>query len=120
VRTALVWFRRDPRVHDHPALTASATASSPSSCLLAGRFPSADRAWLLRDRAVLRLRFTPFHRAWERLERPAVHGAPRALRFPSGVAPGRLPASPEPDAADPLPPGERERALRRYGAVSGR
>ena len=58
--------------------------------------------------------FTPFHRAWERLPRREVHGAPRRLAFPSGVAVGRLPAAPEPEAADPMPPGEqagRERML---------
>ena len=32
---------------------------------------------------------------------------PRALRFPSALALGRLPASPRPEAADPFPPGER-------------
>ena len=58
--------------------------------------------------------FTPFHRAWESAPRREVHGAPRRLAFPSGVAVGRLPAAPEPEAPDPMPPGEaagRERML---------
>ena len=36
--------------------------------------------------------FSPFHRAWEQVPRREVHGAPRRLAFPSGVAVGRLPA----------------------------
>jgi len=28
-RTALVWFTRDLRLHDHPALTAAATTGAP-------------------------------------------------------------------------------------------
>jgi deoxyribodipyrimidine photo-lyase len=204
MRTALVWFRRDLRVHDHPALTAAHRECDRvvpvfvlDPRLLAGRFPSANRAWFLRGclaelRARLRERgadlvlregrpeqelprlaaevgatalyfasdvspfatardrrveralpgevevrrqpglfvadvgavrpysvFTPFHRAWERLERRAVHGAPRALRFPSGVAPGRLPASPEPEAAAPSPPGERAARERASAWLAG-
>ena len=204
MRTALVWFRRDLRVHDHPALTAAHRECDRvvpvfvlDPRLLAGRFPSANRAWFLRGclaelRARLRERgadlvlregrpeqelprlaadvgatalyfasdvspfatardrrveralpgevevrrqpglfvadvgavrpysvFTPFHRAWERLERRAVHGAPRALRFPSGVVPGRLPASPEPEAAAPSPPGERAARERASAWLAG-
>jgi deoxyribodipyrimidine photo-lyase len=196
--TALVWFRRDLRVHDHPALTAAHRAHDRvvpvfvlDRRLLEGRFPSPNRAWFLHGclaelRESLRARgadlvlregrpeeelprlaeeagagalhfaddvspfarardrrveaafpgavhrhpgvfvadpaelkpysvFTPFHRAWRQLGRREVHGAPRALRFPSGLAAGRLPAAPRPDAADPFPPGEaaaRERASR--------
>ena len=48
--TALVWFRRDLRVHDHPAADRRALASTIASCpvfvldprLLGGRFPSAQ------------------------------------------------------------------------------
>jgi deoxyribodipyrimidine photo-lyase len=43
-----------------------------------------------------------------------VHGAPRQLAFPPGLDAGELPAPPEPEAADPIPPGEgagRERML---------
>src|SRR5215203_1223297 len=172
--TALVWFRRDLRVHDHPALTAAHRECDRvvpvfvlDPRLLGGRFPSPNRAWFLhgclvelreslrergadlviregrperalpalarecgatalyfasdvspfataRDRRVeaalpttVEVRpqpglfvadigavrpysvFTPFHRAWQQLERREVHGAPRALRFPSGVTTGR-------------------------------
>jgi deoxyribodipyrimidine photo-lyase len=60
-RPAIVWFRRDLRVHDHPALTAG--AAHPRSVplfvvdpvLLAGRFASPNRTWfLLRSLASLR------------------------------------------------------------------
>ena len=53
-RTAIVWFRRDLRVHDHPALTAAARAAERvvpafvlDERLLGGRFPSDARAWFL-------------------------------------------------------------------------
>lgn len=52
--TALVWFRRDLRVHDHPGLTAAHRECDRvvpvfvlDPRLLAGRFPSANRAWFL-------------------------------------------------------------------------
>ncbi len=200
--TALVWFRRDLRVHDHPALTAAHRECDQvvpvfvlDPRLLDGRFPSRNRAWFLHGclaelRASLRERgadlvlregrpehellrlasevgatalyfasdvspfatardrrvveafpgtvrrhpgnfvadigapkpysvFTPFHRAWEQLERREVHGAPRALKFPSGVAPGDLPAAPEPEAADPFPPGERAARERASAWLAG-
>jgi deoxyribodipyrimidine photo-lyase len=54
--TTIVWFRRDLRVHDHPALTAaieSADVVVPlfafDEPLLAGRWPSANRAWFMRE-----------------------------------------------------------------------
>src|SRR3954447_19904278 len=55
MRTALVWFRRDLRVHDHPALTAAQREAElvvpvfvlAPRLLDAGRFPSANRAWFL-------------------------------------------------------------------------
>jgi len=55
MRTAIVWFRRDLRVHDHPALTAAHRAAErvvpvfvlDPRLLDAGRFPSANRAWFL-------------------------------------------------------------------------
>jgi deoxyribodipyrimidine photo-lyase len=59
--------------------------------------------------------FSPFWRRWEELPRREVHGAPRALRVPGGVAAGAIPRA-EPEAGDPFPPGEaaaRER-LRRW------
>ena len=203
MRTAIVWFRRDLRVHDHPALTAAHREADrvvpvfvlDPRLLDAGRFPSANRAWFLlaslrelraalRDRggelfvragrpeqvlpalmeetragavhfapdvspfAIARDRrvadavavrrhpgnfvadvgaartrdgrpfgvFTPFWRAWEALPRREVHGAPRALRVPPGLAGGAIPRGPEPEASDPVAPGEaagRER-LRRW------
>jgi deoxyribodipyrimidine photo-lyase len=52
--TAIVWFRRDLRVHDHPALTAAARSADRvvpvfvvDERLLGGRFPSEARAWFL-------------------------------------------------------------------------
>jgi deoxyribodipyrimidine photo-lyase len=55
MRTAIVWFRRDLRVHDHPALTAAHRSADrvvpvfvlDPRLLDAGRFPSANRAWFL-------------------------------------------------------------------------
>ena len=51
--TAIVWFRRDLRVHDHPALTAAARAADRvvpvfvlDDALLHGRFPSGPRGAL--------------------------------------------------------------------------
>lgn len=194
--TALVWFRRDLRVHDHPGLTAAHRECDRvvpvfvlDPRLLQGRFPSRNRAWFLhaclaelrgalrergadlvvregrpeeqlpalaanvgasavyfasdvspfamaRDRRVeaalggvevrrqpglfvadigqVRTKdgrphsiFSPFHRAWEQVPRRDVHGAPRQLSFPSGLAAGELPAPPDPEARDPLAPGER-------------
>ena len=204
--TALVWFRRDLRVHDHPALTAAHRECArvvPVFVLdprvLEGRFPSANRAWFLHGclaelRSALRHRgadlvvrtgraeeelpalaaeagasavyfatdvspfasgrdrrvaaalervgvavrrqpgvfvtdvddirtgdgrpysvFSPFHRAWERAPRREVHGTPRHLVFPAGLAPGELGARPEPEAAEPHPPGELA-ARERMGA----
>jgi deoxyribodipyrimidine photo-lyase len=193
--TALVWFRRDLRVHDHPSLAAAQRECDRvvpvfvlDRRLLRGRFPSRNRAWFLHGclaelRAALRERgadlvvregrpeeelpalarevgahalyfasdvspfamardrrveaaldgievrrqpglfvadvgrvrtkdgrphsvFTPFHRAWERAPRREVHGAPARLVFPEGVDAGDLPAPPEPEAREPLPPGE--------------
>ena len=52
--TAIVWFRRDLRVHDHPALTAAARSADRvvgvvvlADALLHGRFPSGVRARFL-------------------------------------------------------------------------
>jgi deoxyribodipyrimidine photo-lyase len=52
--TAIVWLRRDLRVHDHPALTAAVRgydrvvpAFVLDERLLDGRFPSAPRRWFL-------------------------------------------------------------------------
>ena len=54
--TAIVWFRRDLRVHDHPALTAALEAADEvvplfvfDEPLLAGRWPSANRTWFMRQ-----------------------------------------------------------------------
>jgi deoxyribodipyrimidine photo-lyase len=193
--TAIVWFRRDLRVHDHPALTRAHREHDrvvplfvlDERLLGGGRFSSAKReAFLLgclhdlreslrargaelfvragrpervlrqmveqtraealyfasdaspfamaRDRrvedavpcrvirtpgnfiadinAVKDYRvFTPFQRAHAELPRREVHGAPRALRVPSGLSAGRIPGARETD----IPAGERparERARR--------
>jgi deoxyribodipyrimidine photo-lyase len=54
--TAVVWFRRDLRVHDHPALHAALAAADVvipvfvvDEPLLAGRWTSANRAWFMRE-----------------------------------------------------------------------
>jgi deoxyribodipyrimidine photo-lyase len=55
MRTAIVWFRRDLRVHDHPSLAAARREAErvvplfvlDPRLLDAGRFPSANRAWFL-------------------------------------------------------------------------
>jgi deoxyribodipyrimidine photo-lyase len=52
--TAILWLRRDLRLHDHPALTAAAAASDRfiplfvlDPALLGGRFASSTRTWFL-------------------------------------------------------------------------
>src|SRR5690349_14396892 len=52
--TAIVWFRRDLRVHDHPALTHALERVDRvvpvfviDPALLEGRWPSANRRWFL-------------------------------------------------------------------------
>src|SRR5690349_11237020 len=52
--TAIVWFRRDLRVHDHPALTHALERFDRvvpvfviDPALLEGRWPSANRRWFL-------------------------------------------------------------------------
>ncbi len=54
--TAIVWFRRDLRLHDHPALHAALAAADVvvpvfviDEQLLAGRWASANRAWFMRE-----------------------------------------------------------------------
>ena len=55
MRTAIVWYRRDLRVHDHPALTVAHRDADrvvpvfvlDPRLLDAGRFPSPNRAWFL-------------------------------------------------------------------------
>jgi deoxyribodipyrimidine photo-lyase len=62
--------------------------------------------------------FSPFQRAWERLPRREVHGAPRALAFPPDIEPGEIPRGPDAEAAAPCAPGEaaaRERLTRWLG-----
>lgn len=53
--TSVVWFRRDLRLHDHPALTAAQAVGDRiaplfviDERLLAGRFRSANRLWFMR------------------------------------------------------------------------
>ena len=54
--TGVMWFRRDLRVHDHPALTAAVASFEKIVCLyvlddrlLRGRLASQNRAWFLRE-----------------------------------------------------------------------
>jgi deoxyribodipyrimidine photo-lyase len=190
--TALVWFRRDLRVHDHPPLRAALDAHERvvpvfvlDRRLLDGRFPSANREHFLYEslrelRAALQARggtlvlatgtperelprlaretgatavyfasdvspfamardrrvetalrdsgiepvrtpgnfvadfgklkpyavFTPFHRAWARLPRRAVHGAPRNVPTPAGLRVGDIPRA-QPESPDLARPGEQ-------------
>jgi len=212
--TAIVWFRRDLRVHDHPALTAAARSADRvvpvfvlDEKLLHGRFPSGPRAHFLlgcltelraalrergadlvvrrgpaerelaalaaetgaaqlhfasdvspfataRDRRVVAAMdeagvevvrhpglfvadvnaprtkdgrpftvFSPFWRAWERLERREVHGAPRKLSLPGGVRVGEIPSLAqldlEDDLHDPFPPGEKAARERMHVWIGG-
>jgi deoxyribodipyrimidine photo-lyase len=57
--TAIVWFRRDLRVHDHPALVAAVEAADVvipvfvvDDRLLTGRWPAANRRWFMRESLV--------------------------------------------------------------------
>lgn len=54
--TALLWFRRDLRLHDHPALVAALREADRvvpvfvfDDGLLGGRWPSPNRAWFMRE-----------------------------------------------------------------------
>jgi deoxyribodipyrimidine photo-lyase len=56
IRTAVVWFRRDLRVHDHPALTAAVAEADVvvplfvfDDLLLHGRWSAPNRLWFLRE-----------------------------------------------------------------------
>ena len=55
-RVALLWFRRDLRVHDHPALTAAVETADVvipvfvfDEALLGGRWPAPNRTWFMRE-----------------------------------------------------------------------
>ena len=57
--TAILWFRRDLRVHDHPALTAAVAEADVvvpvfvvDDALLNGRWPAPNRAWFMRESLV--------------------------------------------------------------------
>jgi deoxyribodipyrimidine photo-lyase len=54
--TIIVWFRRDLRLHDHPALTAALAAGRRviplfifDETLLGGRWPAANRVWFMHE-----------------------------------------------------------------------
>jgi len=58
-RTAILWFRRDLRVHDHPALVAAVAGADVvipvfvfDETLLTGRWPCANRIWFMRESVV--------------------------------------------------------------------
>src|SRR4051812_33462441 len=53
---AIVWFRRDLRLHDHPALAAALAEADEviplfviDDALLQGRWPAANRLWFMRE-----------------------------------------------------------------------
>ena len=55
-RIAIAWFRRDLRIHDHPALHAAVAAADVviplfvfDDVLLAGRWPAPNRVWFMRE-----------------------------------------------------------------------
>jgi deoxyribodipyrimidine photo-lyase len=57
--TAILWFRRDLRVHDHPALDAALAGADRvvpvfvlDEALLSGRWPAPNRLWFLRESLV--------------------------------------------------------------------
>ncbi len=110
--TALVWFRRDLRVHDHPGLTAAhrecdrvvpVVVLDPR--LLAGRFPSPNRAWFLHG-CLAELRAVPAARLAEpwtmSAEEQAAAGCAIGTDYPAPVVDHKV---------------ERERAMARYRAV---
>ena len=80
-RTAIVWLRRDLRLHDNPALVAAASADRVAPVfvlddrLLAGRFASPPRAWFLR-RCLEELRGALRERGGDLVLR---HGAPETV-----------------------------------------
>ena len=58
-RVAITWFRRDLRLHDHPALTAAVASADVvipvfvfDEALLHGRWPAANRVWFMRESVV--------------------------------------------------------------------
>ena len=58
-RTAILWFRRDLRVHDHPALAAALAEADVvvpvfvvDDALLDGRWPAPNWAWFMRESLV--------------------------------------------------------------------
>ena len=84
VTTSVVWFRRDLRLHDHPALTAAQSDGARIAPLFvlderlqAGRFRSANRLWFMRGA------ISPGRRALE------IRGAPLSVvrGDPSEVVP---------------------------------
>src|SRR5215218_9539588 len=104
METAIVWFRRELRVHDHPALTAAHRAADrivpvfvlDPRLLDGGRFPSANRAWFLLEslrelRAALRERggqlFVRAGRPEQVLPELACDTGAGALYFASDVSP---------------------------------
>jgi deoxyribodipyrimidine photo-lyase len=107
MRTAIVWFRRDLRVHDHPALTAAHRGADwvvpvfvlDPRLLEGGRFPSANRAWFLLSslrelRDALRARGADLvvrrGRPEEVLPRLARETGAEAVHFASDVSPFAL------------------------------
>jgi deoxyribodipyrimidine photo-lyase len=75
-RIAIAWFRRDLRLHDHPALAAAlqgADAVVPvfvlDDALLAGRWPSPNRLWFMRESVVALSASLAERGAWLRVMR---------------------------------------------------
>jgi deoxyribodipyrimidine photo-lyase len=62
--------------------------------------------------------FTPFWRAWERVARREVHGAPRTLAVPTALAAGGIPTV-ESELPEPFPAGEAQARERMSAFLRG-
>jgi hypothetical protein len=126
VTTSVVWFHRDLRLHDHPALTAAQADGDRIAPLFviderfqAGRFRSAKRLWLMRG-SVSALATALESRC---LPREVVHAPPpgpasRPSSTPVGPARGRSPhTATHPGLADP-DPGQAKAECPRFARIS--
>ncbi|WP_436524844.1 cryptochrome/photolyase family protein [Actinoplanes sp. HUAS TT8] len=52
--------------------------------------------------------FTPYWKSWEKAAWRKITATPRKIAMPSGIAPGRLPKTPDGESPDAIPGGETE------------
>ena len=126
--TAIVWFRRDLRVHDHPALTAAHREADrvvplfvlDPRLLDAGRFPSRNRAWFMLE-SLRELRGALRDRGGE-LVRPrrAARGRAAGDRARSGRGDDPLRVRRVAVRHGPRPPRDRRARRRRRGPAPPR